>query len=238
MNASSKFQSLRFLLLSFLFATATGLLAGESSQADRFEAAFLLSHGRLPSAEELAEGAEMATGSVSDLYSKLAKESSSPEVAAFAYLDVFGIEPTNAGDGGSYWELSRQHLATLESDAEAYEAVINRAYKYVINRDVYEEEIAYWKEHGVFTYTMLVACVEDWAKRNQPGLMVTAGTPTVSVNSEYLTTLRLSPALAAEVREAIGGLEEARIIHPGAKSLKSGGGIHLIATGGMSRDFE
>jgi hypothetical protein len=86
---------------------------------------------------------------------------------------------------------------------------------------------------------MIAACVHDWARRNQPGLTVTAGPASVNVNSPYLTTVRLSPALAAETRAAAGfsrprGASAARgwhVIAPGADEVASVGGIHFAAAG-------
>jgi len=71
--------------------------------------------------------------------------------------------------------------------------------------------------------------------------MVTTGTPTVSVNSEFLTTVRLSPTVAAEARAA-AGLDSAgnapdasafgrNLVAAGAGELITGGRIHFVAAG-------
>lgn len=83
---------------------------------------------------------------------------------------------------------------------------------------------------------LLVGCIEDWARRNQPGLMLTAGTTAASVSCVYLRTRRLSPAVAEEAREA-AGLEPpeghaGRIVAAGCEAVVSVGGIHSAVCGG------
>jgi beta-glucanase (GH16 family) len=79
--------------------------------------------------------------------------------------------------------------------------------------------------------------VYDWARRNQPGLMFTAGVPSAAVNNPYLATARLSPAVAAEARAAaaLGSPSPAalglHIVAPGATSVASVGGVHFAAAG-------
>jgi hypothetical protein len=77
--------------------------------------------------------------------------------------------------------------------------------------------------------------MEDWARRNQPGLMVTSGTPTISINCDYLATVRLSPKVAAEAREGAGlppaGDGGTHVIAAGAGAIVSGGRIHFAMAG-------
>lgn len=157
-----------------------------------------------------------------------------------AFLDAFGLHPTSAqAPSGSplegvahYSELLKQHLAWLETYPSAYEAVIQRAYQTVIYRDAYEEEIEYWMQRNRQSYLVLVACIEDWARRNQPGLMVTTGTATVSVNCEFLTTLPLDPELAQQVRSAMQLPASAQVLTPGADSIASSGNIPFLLVAG------
>ena len=84
--------------------------------------------------------------------------------------------------------------------------------------------------------------MENWGQRNHPGLMVTSGTPSVTVNSRFLATLRLSRAVANEARAVIGlpvWSDVARLQNPdnhvvavGAAGVASVGGIHFLAVGG------
>ena len=86
-------------------------------------------------------------------------------------------------------------------------------------------------------FALLAACIDDWARRNQPGLTVTSGPAAVNINSPYLVTVRLSPGLAEEVRAA-AGFERPRnpalgyhVLAPGAGRVASVGGIHFVAAG-------
>ncbi len=87
------------------------------------------------------------------------------------------------------------------------------------------------------SFALLAACIDDWARRNQPGLTVTSGPAAVNVNSPYLATVRLSPALAAELRAASGFQRPAKpalgyhVVAPGAEAVESVGGIHFAAAG-------
>ena len=87
------------------------------------------------------------------------------------------------------------------------------------------------------SYLLLVACIEDWARRNQPGLMVTSGVATASVNCELLTTLHLPPDLVATVRSAMGlpstpTTPAATILAHGAENIVSSGAIPFLLVAG------
>jgi hypothetical protein len=141
----------------------------------------------------------------------------------------------------TYTEWMQRHVQWLAGHPDEYTEVMHRAYRLLLRRDAYVEEIEYWRKQDTLTYVLLVGCVEDWARRNQPGLMVTNGTATVSVNSEFLTTVRLSPVVAAEARSAAGlgtteSEEAARssrqhLLAAGAGKVATGGGIHFAAAG-------
>lgn len=165
------------------------------------------------------------------------------EVAERAFLDAFGMASTAKGaprgaripEGALYHAALEAQLAWLSQNPEAYVAVLQRAYTWTIHRDPYEEELAYWRERPTLSYVLLVGCLEDWGRRNQPGLMVTAGTATISVNCPDLTTLKLSPELAAEVRTALHRAPPANeawsILAPGADEVVSSGAIPFVAVG-------
>lgn len=227
------------------------LLAQSSEQPERIAASFLLALGRAPSAEELAHWAQQGDVSIAQLIARhrerlQADPAVQRAVATKAERDAFGrVSPESEVDAAqppaTYTELVQQHLRRLAERPAEYEQVIRRAYQTVVRRDAYDLEFAYWQKHDTLSYTLLVGCVEDWARRNQPGLMVTAGTPTVSINSEYLATIRLSPAIAQEAREAAGwvtategGFSPAfgrNLIAPGGAKLVTGGRIAFAAAG-------
>lgn len=230
-----------FILVSIVQMAILPCFGALSSEDElRYKAAHLLVFGNLP--EKLPDtlpqgGFEGAIG-----LCRSALENASPKdkigVKERAWMDTMGTasDPNTITDALSYHEHVASLTKTLEQSPAAYEQVIRHAYPYVIFRDVYDEEIAYWKQFPVMGYATLVGCLEDWARRNQPGLMVTGGTPTISVNCEFLTTLRLTPAIADEVR-AFLNLPGADyqipngVIAQGAETVRSSGGIHFLLVG-------
>lgn len=144
--------------------------------------------------------------------------------------------------GVLYVERLKQNLETLGKSPDWYRDSINRAYQLVIRRDAYPEEFAYWKNYGTLPYVVLVGAIENWAFRNQPGLMVTTGTPSIAINSRFLRTQRVPLGLANEAREVLDlpvWTDVARqhspgrnIVAVGAKDVESVGGVHFLLAGG------
>jgi hypothetical protein len=167
-------------------------------------------------------------------------------VSSKAARDAFGVEPGGTSVGAAsnpvaYTNLVKHHVAWLAGHPAEYERVMQRAYRHVLQRDPYQVELDYWKRQAVLPFVFLAACIEDWARRNRPGLMATTGVATVSVNSPYLAAVRLSPQVAAEARRAAGlpvdgepalAIAAGRnVVAPGAAPLVSVGGIHFTAAG-------
>ncbi len=234
-------------LFASLALVAAPLLGAGKPTPNTVAAAYVLALGRAASVAEMTAGSP-AEASIAGQMAQLATRVKTNaalqrEVVLKSFEDAFGRVPTDAEIAAtdasrSYTELMKLHVAFLAAHADEYEATMRRAYPLVIHREIYPEEIAYWKKQGVLPFVLLVGCVEDWARRNQPGLMVTTGTPTVSVNSEYLVTVRLSPSEAAEARVAAGLPGEAapdnakhHLIAVGAERLTTGGGIYFVAAG-------
>ena len=229
-------------LVCGLTLAGSGLTAATDLSAQRIEASYLLGLGRAPTASESAE-AHRANSSA-DITTLLARHrqdlaadtSARSAVNTKARVDALGTREGSKSTTGTYAELMAAHLEQLQNDADAYEDVIRRAYWLVINRDAYDEELAYWRNHpDTLPFALLVGCIEDWARRNQPGLMVTAGKPTISINCEFLGTVRLSPTVAAEARAAIGlspaGDDAHHLIAPGGAHIATGGRMHFAAVG-------
>ena len=222
-------------ILSCLAVLLTTTLSVSASTSEVARAASLMVLGN---ASTTIEGADSLASALEQAKQTLTTPAVAAAVAAKAEADAFGGADVGAPTSSAQTYAARvaDHVTWLSKHPEAYAKVLQQAYRFVINRDVYEEEIAYWSEQpATLSYVMLVACIEDWARRNQPGLMVTAGKPTVSVNCEFLATARLTPADAAVARDFIGLGEpaspELRVIAPGAATLRSGGGIHFVAVG-------
>ncbi|MDQ8203950.1 hypothetical protein [Pelagicoccus sp. SDUM812003] len=238
------------LVCFFVWFAVCALSLGASTDSlaqQRRDAALVLTFGELneSDAKRLKKSESYA-----DAKKTLARSLSSKQKAGVArrnaFLDVFGQQPAesavaeNGAPAHPYVEWVRIYLEELAYDESEYRDVIERAYLYVIKRPPYEEEISYWEELGVFAFVELVGGIEDWARRNQPGLMVTGGEATISVNCPYLSSLRLSPEVAEEVARAEGfqiDAESSRtVLYPNADAFISIGPVYFLIAGGMSRD--
>jgi hypothetical protein len=221
--------------------------AGQPAQNERVAASFVLARGRVPAPAEVDAWAASATSAFSELLARHeqqlgADQSERQAVARKAGVDAFGVGPDRIPGGapaaaGTYLQLMRRHLEWLGSHPDGYAEVVQRAYRRVLRREAYAPELEYWARQPVLPFALLAACIDDWARRNQPGLTVTSGPAAVNVNSPYLVTVRLSPAIAAEVRAA-AGFERPRnpalgyhVVAPGAGRVASVGSIHFVAAG-------
>ena len=238
------------LLVAFAGLPAV-LLAQTEAQGERIAASFVLALGRTPTPAETQDWAKQEPLSLADLVARHRQQlqndaAAQRAVTVKASQDALGRAPAGSdleagSGGGTYAELMRSHLQWLAEHPADYEQVVHHAYRRLLQRDAYSIEIDYWKRQPALSFVLLVGCIEDWARRNQPGLMATTGTAAVSVNSAYLATVRLSPSVAAEAR-AIAGLVPAEgaamasaagrhLAAPGAGHVASVGGIHFTAAG-------
>jgi len=216
---------------------------------DRVAASFVLARGRVPTAAEAAAWSAVAASPFSDLLARHRRQLDADEterraVAAKSALDAFGPgSGPSPADGqtepGTYLDAMRRHLQWLTDRPDEYAKVVQRAYRFVLRRDAYAQELDYWKRYSAKPFVLLAACIDDWARRNQPGLTVTSGPAAVNVNSPYLAAVRLSPAAAAEARAAAGfartrGSASAlarHVVMAGAEDVASVGGVHFAAAG-------
>ena len=234
----------RFLLPICVALAGVGHALAAPADTAPVDAAFVLTLGRLPSNEERA-AALKTDGDIVARIQALRQRLSSDlvldhDAATRAYEDAFGQVPTAADLAGgkstiSYTDAIAGHLRWLANHPDAYVQVIERVYPLVVSRNVYPEEIAYWKKLPPLPFVLLVGCVENWARRNQPGLMVTTGIPTMSVNSEFLTTVRLAPedahAAAAALKLPIDTAPADSRSQP--HHLVAAGGAPIATDGGM-----
>jgi hypothetical protein len=239
------------VLAAALACTSVTALAQSVEQEDRIAASFVLALGRVPAPVEIGQWKKQEPQSLADLIAHHRRQlqgdaAAQRAVIIKAYLDAFGRVPGESraesppGEG-VYADVMQRHLRWLaEHDAE-YEQVVHRAYRLVLGRDAYSVEIDYWKRQPVLSFALLAGCIDDWALRSRPGLTATTGIAAVSVNSAYLATVRLPPAVAEEARAAIGlvpaggaALASAtgrRVVAPGSGHIVSVGGIHFTAAG-------
>jgi oligosaccharide reducing-end xylanase len=243
MHASGRFQIIR----PATTAAEAAAVARRAAQEERLAASYLLAFGRTPTTAEVAAGMSREPATVASLLEQQRAAIRNDaalerDVIVRAGRDAFGVSPGDddiAGlrGTGTYTALMQRHVKWLAEHQADYERVLHRAYRTHLARDAYSIELDYWKKYPALPYVFLVGCVENWALRNQPGLMATAGVPSVSVNSGYLSTARLSPAVAAEARSAAGlppsGPADLahHIVAAGAEPVVSVGGIHFVAAG-------
>jgi hypothetical protein len=230
--------------------------AQPTPQRERIDAAVLLTLGRIPTEGELAAWQNGGPLPAAEIIGRLRRQLQADpvlarSVATRACEDAFGRDPADAelqsaiGTGRTYTELVRQHLASLAKDPDEYGKVIDRSYQALLRRNRYPGEIDYWRRQPVLSYVLLVGSVEDWARRNAPGLTETAGIPCVSVSSTHLTIVRLSPPVAAEIRLAAGLVADGdsnlalaagrNLIAPGGATVVSVGAIHCVVAGDPAR---
>jgi hypothetical protein len=248
MPHASRFVSL--FTITVLALSAVTARAQTVESPERIAASFVLAQGRVPTADERARFTAPEPQSFAQLLARQreqlqANPAAQRAVIVKAWQDAFGRTPGEAEGAvadrtGTYTELMTLHLQWLAGNPAEYEQVMHRAYRFLLQRDAYPAEIDYWKRQAPRSYALLVACIEDWARRNQPGLMETTGVPTVAANNRFLATVRLAPAAAAEARAA-AGLEVANaalalaagrnLLAVGADRIAASGGIHFVAAG-------
>jgi hypothetical protein len=243
-------------LAGLLACLAQDVSAQPAAQAERIAASFVLALGRVPAADETTQWGGAAPRSLADLIashrSRLeATPAEQRTVIERANRDAFGLASGMAGSGGpsatgAYIDMVKVYVRWLDAHPDEYLQVVQRAYRAVLAREAHPVEIDYWRKRPVTSFALLAACLDNWALRNRPGLMATAGVPAVSVNSRCLAAVRLSAAVAAEARAVaglaiVGGPDLAaasgrHVVAPGAGEIVSVGGIHFTAAGSAALD--
>lgn len=248
---SLRVQSACLLLVTGLVCLPAAAVAQPPVQEERVAASFVLALGRTPSADEIrrwaAEDSTPLVGYLARHRQQLRADASAERAVILkASVDAFGRAPSeeesrSLSGAGIYADLMLRHLQWLAGHPVDYLQVMNRAYQRLLKRDAYSVEIEYWTRQPVLSFALLAGCIEDWARRNQPGLMATTGVASVSVNSPWLATARLSPGVAAEARAAAGLVTAGdraltlalgrTLVAPGAERVASVGGIFFVAAG-------
>lgn len=251
-------RTLRTFAATCLVATlawpAGHAFARQTDSNERATAAFALVRGRAPVASDVSGDSTTAPASLADLvaYQRRVLQGDANAqriVVRKAAHDAFGIDTAPAGalaNSGTYVDLVGQAIKWLVDHPAEYEQVLQRAYRTVLERDAYSVELEYWKRQPVLSFVLVAGCLENWAVRNQPGLMATAGETVISVTSRFLSTVRLSPAVAAEARNVAGlpptgpssdaTAKGLHVVAPGAATIVSVGGVHFVAVGGEALD--
>lgn len=250
MNLKVRFA--RLLIVAGLVCLPASVAAQSPVQEERIAASFVLALGRTPTPDEIQRWSSVDPVPLADDLERHRRQlrgdsAAERSVIVKASQDAFGRAPTEdeakgpSGGAGIYLDLMRRHLQWLPGHPAEYVQVMHRAYRLLLKRDAYSVEIDYWTRQPALSFALLVGCIEDWARRNRPGLMATTGVASVSINSPYLATVRLSSGVAAEARAAAGlvqagDAEQAvalgrTLVAPGAERVASVGGITFVAAG-------
>lgn len=227
----------------------------EIVQEERITAAYLLALGRAPSANEVGAIAQNGPSSIGEavegIQRRIEKEPALQQAISLkAFHDAYGREPAAKEllPDGDYTSLMNRYIERLAIAPGEYQHVLERAYRLVVKRGLYDEEVGYWKTYGTLPFALIVACLDEWARRNQPGLMVTTGTAAVSANCHYLATVRLSPTVAEEARAALKfpvaptsdyyHASNRTVLTPGGERIVSNGRVHFVAAGAPDLPIE
>lgn len=207
-----------------------------AATVERVQASYLIAFGRPASAGEVAYWARQNPASVGALVNDhryyLSRDAGTHRATIVrAYVDAMGRNPTEAEinywfrGNDTYAQLMQNHINWLRGNPAEYEKVIRRSYQFALHRQPNAAEVRYWKSQGVMSYAMLVACHEDWQRRNG-GSSAHGGRVSIAANSSVLATLAVSPAVGREARAAAG------VIPAGAGNVIAAGGGNVIAAGG------
>lgn len=224
----------RLLLLSIC---TLGLLVGTtraSEQTERIQASYLLAFGRAPSSGEIAYWSKQGPLSVPALVARhrqyLQQDAGTKRATIIrSYEDALGRRPTEgeisywSRGNNTYTELVKNHVQWLSGNPGEYVNVIRRSYLRVLHRQPSPAEINYWRHQGTLSYVVLVGCHEEWKRSNRTK---TSGTLELAPHSGLLTTISVSPTVAAEARSAAG------VIAAGGGNVIAAGGGNVIAAGG------
>lgn len=229
------------IILSTLFAISSAVVLAPRAQAqvspevrERVQASYLIAFGRSATDAEVAYWAKQKPASVSDLVANhrnyLSRDTATHrDTIKRAYNDALGRNPTEAeikywsGGNDTYMKLMQNHVSWLAGNPAEYDAVIKRSYKFALGTTPNADAIHYWKSQGTLSYVMLVACHQDWKRRNAAGKP--SGKPAIASQVPALNALPVSPAIAHEARAA-------GVIAPGGGNVISPGGANVIAPGG------
>lgn len=238
-------KKLILFLALFVSLLATAATAQTQVQRERIQSSYLLAFGRAATDSEVVYWSKQSAQSIADLiagHRRYLKQDAGTHRAMIrrSYIDALGREPNEGeykhwlGGDDTYTQLMKNHVSWLRGNPGEYEGVIRRSYRLVLNRAATAPEIAYWKSQGTLSYALLAAAHDGWKKQNPSGGTKTSGPATVSSGTTYLATATVSPAIAAEARNAAGlvGNDGASLIGNDGSTLVAAGGGNLVAAGG------
>jgi hypothetical protein len=237
-----------FSLFAAVAAMATSLVGATVGQAvaaihrERIQASYLLAFGRLATDDEVKYWSGQNAKSVSDLvlrHRDYLKGNPGPheDVIRRSYQAALGKTPDAkeikhwmAGND-TFTGLVNNHVDWLRSNPTEYENVIKRSYQKVLGRAATAGEVNYWKGQGVYAYSVLAACHEDWKKRGGER----KDKAVLPTSSNYFSSYPVSAGVLAETRTAVSnviGQNGANIVGNAGGNLVAAGAGNMVAAGG------
>ena len=222
------------LCVVFLFGSFSKLFA-QTEQEQRIRSSYMLVFGRDASAGEVTYWKGQGNLSVAQLFEKhrqyfKANPGVHRELIVKSYLAAFGRNPSEQeinfyiNGTQTYTELVKGHIDYLVRYTPENEMTINRAYQYVVHRKATPQEIGYGVASGGLTYLFWVGWLQDPSH----------GKGSINVNNApILSSLQVSPNVAAEARTASGLVASGggNLVAAGAGNLVASGAGNLVASG-------
>lgn len=206
-------------------------------QRERIQASYFIAFGRKAEDPEVAYWAKQNPKSVSELVTRHNEylqrdQGTHRDTIQRSYSHALG-RPAKDGEinhwmGGAdnYTELMKKHLDWLRANPTQYEEVVRLSYDRALGRKAKTPEVDWWKSQGTFSFVMLAAAHEDWAKRNGVNGPTPSGRQSAAVNSRHLVVFPVSQTVA---REAVAA---ARLIGNDAGSLIGNDGGSIVGNAG------
>lgn len=227
---------------------------------ERIQSSYLIAFGRLAADAEVAYWSQQNPKSVSELVTRHNEylqrdQGTHRDTIQRSYQHAFG-RPAKDGEinhwmsgSDNYTELMKKHVQWLRDNPAQYDEVLRLSYQRALGRPAKNPELNWWKAQGTFSFAMLAAAHEDWAKRNGANGATPSGRPLAAVNSRHLTIVPVSPAVAQEAIAAarligndggsivgnaggnIVGNAGGNIVAAGAGNMVAAGGGNIVAAG-------
>lgn len=225
-----------FFLPVVLFSALSVNAQDEKTQ--RIQASYILAFGQMPQAAEITHWmSQPQSASITQLMAShkafITSGGYKKEAIINSYKDGWGllIDADNpqykywANYNQTYTELMAAHIQYLTANPAEYEKVINRACKYVFNRNATSDEMTKWKSNSSkFSYLMIVGYLQN--KKSKYSLQCTPEENAMSLGnaSSAVIGAHLNVSITREL-DAAGFIS-----HNGSALVGNSGGT-LIAAG-------
>ena len=232
-------MKLRTIILAFAAMLSFATAFAQSEQQQRIAASYIIVFGRPANQGEinywLSRGNLSASQLIDNHRQYLMQDAGTHSTTiSRAYQDAMGRNASQSEI--AYWSkgndtysgLMKNHMDWLKGNPAEYEKTISRSYQFVFGRAASADEIKYWKSQGTLSYLVLVACHQDYQRRNSRSNTL------MLQNSSAMTSVAVSSAIAQEFRNAAGIVAQGggNIVAQGGGNIVAQGGGNIVAQGG------